>query len=89
MERCPREISPYEVIIYIQNLAVKQGKEYPRDLNIMSNAVKRISRIQDIQDIIDRDFEDYSRDDFDLPKLEGPKDMDAFQKAYKKITGEE
>jgi heterodisulfide reductase subunit C len=89
LERCPREISPYEVIIYLQNLAVKRGKEHPRDLNIMSNAVKRISRIQEIQEIIDRKFEDYSRSDLDLPELHGPKDMAAFLKAYKRITGEE
>jgi heterodisulfide reductase subunit C len=88
LERCPREISPYEVIIYLQNLAVKRGKGHPRDLNIMSNAVKRISRIQEIQEIIDREFEDYSRDDLDLPELHGPKDMAAFLKAYKRIIGE-
>ena len=89
LERCPREISPYEVIIYLQNLAVKQGKDHPRDLDIMSNAVRRISRIQEIQEILDREFEDYSRDDLDLPELQGPQDMEAFQKAFRRITGEE
>ena len=89
LERCPREISPYEVIIYLQNLAVKQGKDHPRDLDIMSNVVRRISRIQEIQEILDRDFEDFSRDDLDLPELQGPRDMEAFQKAFRRITGEE
>jgi heterodisulfide reductase subunit C len=89
LERCPREISPYEVIIYLQNLAVKNGKGHPRDLDIMSNAVKRMSRIQEIQEILDREFDDYSRDDLDLPELVGPKDMTAFLKAFKKITGED
>ena len=89
LERCPREISPYEVIIYLQNLAVKQGKDHPRDLDIMSNVVRRISRIQEIQEILDREFEDYSRDDLDLPELQGPRDMEAFQKAFRRITGEE
>lgn len=89
LERCPREISPYEVIIYIQNLAVRRGEDHPRDLTIMSNAVRRTSRIQDIQDILDREFEDYSRDDLDLPDLQGPLDMEAFQRAFKQITGEE
>jgi heterodisulfide reductase subunit C len=88
MERCPREISPYEVIIYLQNLAVREGAEHPRDLNIMSNAVKRISRIQEIQEIMDREFEDYNRDDLDLPKIHGPKDMEAFKKAFLLITGD-
>lgn len=89
LERCPRDISPYEVIIYIQNLAVRRGKGHPRDLDIMSNAVKRLSRIQDIQEIMDREFEDYSRDDLELPEIHGPKDMDAFQRAFKRIVGEE
>ena len=89
LERCPREISPYEVIIYIQNLAVRRGMGHPRDLDIMSNAVKRLSRIQDVQEIMDREFEDYSRDDLDLPELHGPKDMDAFLRALKRIIGEE
>lgn len=88
LERCPREISPYEVIIYLQNIAVKNGAHYPRDLDIMSNAVKRLSRIQEVQEILDREFEDYSRDDFDLPELVGPKDMAAFVRAFKKIMGE-
>jgi heterodisulfide reductase subunit C len=88
LERCPREISPYEVIIYLQNIAVKNGAPYPRDLDIMSTAVKRLSRIQDVQEILDREFEDYSRDDLELPELIGPKEMDAFLRAFKKITGE-
>jgi heterodisulfide reductase subunit C len=87
LERCPRDISPYEVIIYLQNIAVKNGAPYPRDLDIMSNAVKRLSRIQEIQEILDREFDDYSRDDLDLPKLVGPKDMAAFVRAFNKITG--
>jgi heterodisulfide reductase subunit C len=85
MERCPREISPYEVIIYLQNLAVRRDKEYPRDLRIMYNAVRRISRIQDTQDILDREFEDYNREDLDLPELKGPFDMEKFQKAFIQI----
>ena len=70
-------------------MAVRHGKDHPRDLDIMSNAVRRISRIQEIQEILDREFEDYSRDDLDLPELNGPKDMEAFRKAFKRITGEE
>ena len=89
LERCPRDISPYEVIIYLQNLAVKNGAYHPRDLDIMSNAVKRISRIQEIQEILDREFEDYSRNDLNLPELKGPKDMSDFLNAFLKITGGE
>jgi heterodisulfide reductase subunit C len=85
MERCPREISPYEVIIYLQNLAVRRNKEYPRDLRIMSNMVRRISRIQEIQEIIDREFDDYTRLDLGLPELRGPFDMEAFRKAFTQI----
>lgn len=88
LERCPREISPYEVIIYLQNLAVKNGAEYPRDLDIMSNSLKRISRIQEVQEIMDKEFEDYTRDDLDLPELPAPKDMGAFVRAFRRIMEE-
>lgn len=88
LERCPRDISPYEVIIYLQNMAVKSGKYFPKDLSMMDNRVKRMSRIQEIQEILDREFEDITRDDLDLPELKGPKDMEAFLKAFKQITGD-
>ena len=63
--------------------------DHPRDLLRMSNAVRRSSMIQGIQEIIDREFEDITRDDLSLPELVGPKDMDAFRRALSLITGEE
>ena len=89
MERCPRDVTPYEVIIYLQGLAVRNGMDYPKDLGRLSSSVKRGSRIQDTQEIIDREFEDITRDDLPLPPLVGPKDMDAFRKALSLISGEE
>ncbi len=88
VERCPREVTPYDVIIYLQGLAIKSGMDHPRDLLRMSNAVRRSSMIQGIQEIIDREFEDITRDDLSLPELVGPKDMDAFRRALSLITGE-
>ena len=89
MERCPREVTPYDVIIYLQGLAVRSGMDYPKDLGRLSKAVRRASRIQDTQEIIDREFEDITRDGLPLPDLVGPKDMDAFRKALSLISGEE
>lgn len=89
MERCPRDVTPYDIIIYLQNMAVKKYNYYPRDLKMMSNAITRSSRIQNVQEIIDREFEDIIRDNLPLPKLVGPKNMDAFRKAINAISGEE
>ena len=89
MERCPRDVTPYEVIIYLQGLAVRKGMDYPKDLDRLATSVRRASRIQGDQEIIDREFEDITRDDLPLPELVGPKDMDAFRKALSLISGEE
>lgn len=88
VERCPREVTPLEVIIYLQNLAVRKGLDYPRDLKIILNQLKRIAAIQEPQEVIDREFEEYSREALGLPELKGPRDMDAFLKAFTKIQGE-
>jgi heterodisulfide reductase subunit C len=89
MERCPRDVTPYEVIIYLQGLAVRNGMDYPKDLGRLAGSVRRASRIQEDQEIIDREFEDITRDDLPLPELVGPKDMHAFRKALSLISGEE
>jgi heterodisulfide reductase subunit C len=89
VERCPRQVAPLEIIIYLQNLAVRKGLDYPRDLKIISNQLKRIAAIQGPQEVIDREFDEFSRESLGLPELKGPKDMDAFLRAFTKIQGEE
>ena len=55
----------------------------------LSVVIPALNEENGIQEIMDREFEDYSRDDLDLPELCGPRDIDAFQRAFKRITGEE
>jgi heterodisulfide reductase subunit C len=85
MERCPREVSPYDIIIYLQNLAVERGINFPKDLNMLMNGVKRNGVIQLPQDIMDKDFEDYDRDSLGLPPFKGPSDLEAMRRGLEKI----
>ena len=89
MERCPREITPYDIIIFLQNLAVKEGLDYPSGLDTLFNMVNRLSAIQEYQEVFDKEFETYDREDLGLPELEGPEDMDGFRRAISKVLEED
>ncbi len=87
MERCPRVITPYDIIIYLQNLAVKKG-DYPKELDMLLNMVKRLSAIQEVQEVFDKEFETYERDDLGLPELNGPEDMESFRRSLISVLEE-
>ena len=88
MERCPREVTPYDIIIYIQNLAVQKKLSFPRDLQMLLNNVKRNGVIQLPQEVMDREFEDFNRENLNLPLFKGPSDLEAFRKGLEKIMEE-
>ena len=88
MERCPREVTPYDIILYLQNLAVKGGYPYPKELNMLLNAIKRNGAIQLPQEVFDKEFENYERESLGLPSLHGPTDMEAFRAAVEKVLEE-
>jgi heterodisulfide reductase subunit C len=85
VDRCPRDITPFDIIIYLQNLAVQKGLEYPKDLQIILNAVKRYGVIQPPKEIIDKEFDDYDREALGLPPYKGPSNLEAFRRALKKM----
>jgi heterodisulfide reductase subunit C len=88
MERCPRKVTPYDIIIYLQNLAVKRGFPYPRELDMLMESVKRQGAIQEPQDVLDDEFESYTRDSLGLPSVHGPKDPEAFRRALRTVLEE-
>jgi heterodisulfide reductase subunit C len=87
VERCPRDVTPYDIIISLQNRAVHEGRYYPEGLSKMLTSVKRIGAIQSPMEIVDREFDSYDREELDLPKLEPPKDIALLAKALEKAMG--
>ena len=87
-ERCPREVTPFDIIIACQNLAVSKGLQFPEGLTRMLSSVKRLGAIQPPQEIIDREFEAYDRESLDLPDAKRPRDMAKFLLALEKVLGE-
>ncbi len=88
-ERCPREVTPFDIIIACQNLAVGKGLQPPEGLTRMLSSVKRLGSIQPPQEIIDRKFEAHDRESLDLPDAKGPRDMAKFLQVLEKVLGEE
>lgn len=81
MERCPRDVTPFDIIITLQNMAVRAGLPFPENLAMISNSIKRLSTVQGNQEVFDRDFESYDRVNLGLPELQPPEDIEAFRKA--------
>lgn len=85
MERCPREVTPFDIIITLQNRAVREGLPFPEGLSKMLGSVKRLGAIQPPQEIVDREFEIFDRESLGLPEPSSPKDMSRFTAALAKI----
>jgi len=88
MERCPRKVTPYDIIIYLQNLSVRRGYPHPRELDLLMEAVRRQGAIQLPQDVLDDEFESYTRISLGLPSVYGPKDPEAFRRALQLVLEE-
>jgi heterodisulfide reductase subunit C len=84
-ERCPRDVTPYDIIITLQNQAVREGLHYPEGLSKMLGSVKRLSSIQPPQEVVDREFDSFDRDELGLPEMSKPGDMGKFLKALEKV----
>ena len=81
-------MTPYDIIIYLQNQAVKRGFPYPKELDVLMEAVRRRGAIQQPQDVLDDEFESYTRDSLGLPSVHGPKDPEAFRRALRRVLEE-
>jgi len=86
MERCPRGVTPFDVIIQLQNMAVKAGLPHPESLDQIFASIARTGAVQGPQEVFDSDFEGYRRSDLGLPELTGPRDMVAFRRAVEETS---
>jgi len=88
MERCPRGVTPFDAIIHLQNIAVRQGFPFPENLTVIIGALKRQGIVQWYQEVIDREFEVNDRASLELPELKGPKDLEKFRQALQQSVGD-
>ncbi len=86
MERCPRGSTPFDVIIQLQNLAVKAGLPHPEGLDQILATIARTGSVQSSQEVFDSEFEGYTREGLGLPKLAGPLDLAAFKRAVEETA---
>jgi len=77
-ERCPEDISPYDVILILRNLAYRAGYSYPTGYDDFIRAVKECGFISMPKAIRTRDRGKVSRGDLGLPEVSGPTDMAKF-----------
>jgi heterodisulfide reductase subunit C len=87
MERCPRDVTPFDIIISLQNTAVRAGLPFPENLTTISNSIRSRSLVQGNQEVFDGDFEAYDRASLRLPDLRPPENMEAFREALDKSFG--
>ena len=87
-ERCPRDVTPYDIIVALQNQAVREGLPYPEGLSKMLGSVKRHSSIQVPQEVVDREFDSFDRDELGLPPMSKPGDIGKFLEALENVMEE-
>lgn len=78
-ERCPEEISPYDIILILRNLAYRAGYNYPSGYDDFVKGVKETGFISAPQSVRSRDGGRVTRSDLGLPEVSGPTDMELFR----------
>jgi heterodisulfide reductase subunit C len=84
---CPQEVAPVEVIIALKNLSIIKGYAPPKALVEMTKNVIEKGLIQDINQVMTKDFEFIDRDSLGLPPLEEPPQMDKHRNILSKFFG--
>jgi heterodisulfide reductase subunit C len=79
-ERCPENISPYDLILILRNLAVRGGYPYPEGYDTFIDTVIESGSSQEPRAQRTRADKACDRSALDLPEVEKPEDMEAFRK---------
>lgn len=85
-ERCPEEISPYDVILILRNLAYRAGYNYPGGYDDFIHGVRDLGYISPPQTVRTRDGGRLNREILGLPPVSGPEDMEAFREIVDQIV---
>lgn len=88
-ERCPSDISPYDLILILRNLAVRMGYDFPDGYKDLVKSVFETGIEQQPQRVRTRTGKRYDRKSLGLPSLQRPLDMEKFAEALGKLVKKE
>jgi heterodisulfide reductase subunit C len=75
-ERCPEDISPYEVILELRRLAIREGRNHPPGVVDAAKSVAEAGVIQQPQAVRTRHRERKDRSSLGLPPAEKSRDLE-------------
>lgn len=84
-ERCPEEISPYDIILVLRNLAYREGMNYPKGYDDFINGIMERGFINPPQQVRTRDGERINRISLGLPEVSSPLHMNVFRSNLEKM----
>jgi len=87
-ERCPEEISPYDVILELRREAIAEGKPHPASYDEAEKAVTETGVVSSPQPARTRNRERRDRAALGLPPAQKPKHQAKFTKAIKELKEE-
>jgi heterodisulfide reductase subunit C len=72
-EFCPQGVNPLDLIYFLQNKAVQAGMPtIPTAYIEMIKSIVKIGLIQEPQEVISADFDEFDREELELPELSMP-----------------
>ncbi len=85
IDLCPQEVSPAVVIEYLQILVAKRGKPIPKAYEEMIKNIIESGYAFPVQEVSDRDFETFTREDLGLGPLRKPSTITQLRKILVKL----
>jgi heterodisulfide reductase subunit C len=86
-ERCPEEVSPYDIILVLRNLAYRAGYNYPKGYDDFINRIRLNGLAQNYRKKRGRNGDMVDRESLGLPPIDKPLDMKCFNKVLDGILG--
>ena len=87
-ERCPEEISPYDIILVLRRETIKEGQQHPTVYDDMIKTVIETGVIMQPQLVRTRKRERKDRASLGLPQAQKPKDQAKYAKAIQDLLKE-
>lgn len=85
-QRCPENISPYDVILILRTLAYRAGYDHPSGYDDFIKAVVENGLASEPQKIRARKGGRYDRESLGLPPAERPKDMKVYREILQRMS---
>ena len=87
-ERCPEEISPYDIILTLRRRAIAHGRPHPFSFDEQAKAVIETGAVAQPQQVRTRSRERKDRASIGLPPATRPNDMTRFARILGEILKE-